>query len=300
MESISIQDLENLSEDTYVLIHVLPPEHYKNVHLKGALNICVYEASFVSKVQALNLKEDQKLIFYGQSENELDAKTACEKLKGLIPQECYVLEGGLDVCTQNLEGEQLSLDDGQFLHPQDGKYVLENESKIEWTGANANGKHFGEILLKHGSLTLKDQALSGDFILDMNSIKTLDLSPEEGASYLDEHLRSEDFFLVKLFPEARYSFNDIKALAKPYQTDINYQIKGDLTLRGLKRTQSFNLLLSEVDDKLVMNARVELDKTRWDIFYGSAKFFKFLGMHKIFDTVFIEMRLELRRENTKD
>ena len=300
MKTISIQDLDNLSKDAYVLIHVLPPEHYKNVHLKGAVNICVYETRFVPKVQALDLKEDQKLIFYGQSENELDAKTACEKLEGLIPQECYVLEGGLDVCTQGLEGEQMMLDDGQFLHLDDGKYILEQESKIEWTGANANGKHYGEIFFKHGNLTLKDQALSGDFVLDMDSIKTLDLSLEEGASYLDEHLRSEDFFLVKLFPEARYSFKDIKALPKPYQTDINYQIKGDLTLRGLKRTQSFNLLLSEVDDKLVMNARVELDKTRWDIFYGSAKFFKFLGMHKIFDTIFIDLRLELKKEHTKD
>ncbi len=128
----------------------------------------------------------------------------------------------------------------------------------------------------------------------MNSIKTLDLSSEEGADHLDAHLRSDDFFLTKLFPEAKYSFNDLKPVQTPYLTDINYILDGELTLKGISKKQSINALFSKLDDKLILNARVEIDRTHWNIMYGSAKFFKYLGIHKIFDRVLIEMRLELK------
>ncbi len=244
----------------------------------------------------MNLDSRSKIVLYGESKNELDAKAAASKLHDLGFENIYVLEGGLNACRNilDLEGEGNGSDPDQLLNLDNGTYTLVDNSILEWTGENANGKHFGKITLKSGNIEVENSLLNGEFIIDMNSIKTLDLSSEEGAGHLDAHLRSDDFFLTKLFPEAKYSFSDLKSVQPPYQTDINYILDGELTLRGISKKQRINALISKIDDKLVLNARVEIDRTHWNIIYGSAKFFKYLGMHKIFNRILIEMRLELR------
>ena len=296
IQILTIDAFKKWEDHTYTLIHVLPKEHYQNLHIKGSINICVYEVSFLAKVKKLNLDRRSKIVLYGENENELDAKVAASKLHDLGFENVYVLEGGLNACRNilNLEGEGYESDPDQLLNLGDDTYTLVEQSTLDWTGENANGKHFGKITLKSGNIEVKDSLLSGAFIIDMNSIKTLDLSREEGADHLDAHLRSDDFFLTKLFPEAKYTFSDLKSIQTPYQTDINYILDGELTLRGITKKQWINTLISKLDDKLILNARVEIDRTHWNIIYGSAKFFKYLGMHKIFDRIFIEMHLELR------
>ena len=298
MKTINLDVFKNWQEQTYTLIHVLPEEHYQNLHIKGAINICVYEVSFLEKVKKLNLEPEAKIVLYGESENELDAKVAAVKLDHLGFKNVYVLEGGLGACIDvfPLEGAGAETDTDQLLSLEDGVYTLVEQSTLEWTGANVNGKHFGVIALKSGHIEVKDSQLSGEFIIDMNAVKTLDLSREQGADHLDAHLRSGDFFLTKLFPEAKYSFANAASVQTPYKTDINYILDGELTLRGVTKNQRINALFSKLDEKIVLSARVEIDRTRWEIVYGSSKFFKFLGMHKIFDNVFIEMRLELDRQ----
>jgi len=127
----------------------------------------------------------------------------------------------------------------------------------------------------------------------MHSINTLDLNEEQGKNYLNIHLKSEDFFLSKLFPETIYRFYNIQSVVTPYQTDTNYIFDGELTIKGISRKQKINVLISKIDNILILNARVEIDRTKWGIIYGSTKFFKFLGMHKVFDAISIDMRLEL-------
>lgn len=296
MKTLNIDSFKKLDEHTYTLIHVLPKEHYQSLHIKGSINICVYEANFISKVNELNLDTSSKIILCGEDKNELSAKVAFSKLHDFGFNNVYVLEGGLSEYTDSsdLEGTEHNLDVDQLLNLEDKTYALVEQSTLGWTGENANGKHFGKVNLKSGILEAKESLLSGEFIIDMSSIETLDLSAEDGSEYLNEHLKSDDFFLTKLFPQAKYTFKNIQPLQTPYLTDVNYVLDGELTLKGIKKKQNVNALLCKVDDTLVLNARVELDRTYWDIIYGSSKFFKFLGMHKIFDKVFIEMRLELR------
>ena len=282
MQILSNSDYEKIKVQEHILIHVLPKEHYEHFHLKNAINICVYETSFVQNVQALSLQDQDLIIVYGESDNELDAKTAAEKLMDMGFKNVLVLEAQ--------KGE---LDTDQLLNINDATYRLLDNSKLQWEGGNANGSHKGDISLKSGQIKSEQSSLSGEFVIDMTSINTLDLSQEEGALYLNEHLKSEDFFLTKLFPEAIFRFENIAPVRTPYQTDVNYILEGELSIRGITQAQNVNALISIVEDKLILNAKVAIDKTQWDVLYGSAKFFKFLGMHKIFDTIFIEMRLEL-------
>ena len=282
MQILSNSDYEKMKEQQHTLIHVLPKEHYEHFHLENAINICVYETSFTQNVQALNLEEQDVIIVYGESDDELDSKAAAEKLMGLGFKNVLVLEA-----------QKSDLDTDQLLNINDATYRLLTNNKLQWEGGNANGNHKGEITLKRGQIKSEQSSLSGEFIIDMNSINTLDISQDEGALYLNAHLRSEDFFLSKLFPEAIFRFENIAPVQTPYQTDVNYILEGELSIRGITQVQNVNALISIVEDKLILNAKVSLDRTRWDVLYGSAKFFKFLGMHKIFDTIFIEMRLEL-------
>jgi len=294
MKLLDIDAFKLLEDHTYTLIHVLPKEHYQHSHIKGSINICVYEVSFLDEVKKLNLDTTSQIVLYGENENDLDARAASSKLYDAGFENVYVLEGGLGAYGHlyDLEGDGKEPNPDQLLSLKDRTYTLVDKSTLDWTGENANGKHFGKITLKSGVLEMKDALLSGEFILDMNTIKTLDLSTEEGADYLDAHLRSDDFFLTNIFPKAKYSFNNLTSVQTPYQTDINYILDGELTLRGISKQQNIHALISKIDDKLVLNTRVEIDRTHWNIIYGSTKYFKFLGMHKIFDRIYIEMRLE--------
>ena len=296
MKTIDAVTLNNLEKETYTLIHVLPKEHYKNLHIKGALNICVYEVSFFDKIKELNLNADRQIVVYGESDNEMDAKMAASKLHDLNFENVYILNGGLNACKNiiPLEGDAHESDNDQLLYLENKTYSIVKNSTLTWTGENANGKHSGEVSLIDGSIEVKDSLLSGEFVIDMNSIKTLDLSSEEGADVLNAHLRSDDFFLSKMFPRSKYSFSHMKSLPVPYQTSVNYMIDGELSLRGIRKEQRINMLVSKVKETLVINARIELDRTQWGIIYGSSRFFKYLGMHKIFDIILIDIRLELR------
>lgn len=50
----------------------------------------------------------------------------------------------------------------------------------------------------------------------------------------DGHLRSEDFFYVEKYPEIRF-----KSLSFSKNEDNTFQLEGELTMRGVTRTESF-------------------------------------------------------------
>ncbi|HPR61964.1 MAG TPA: YceI family protein, partial [Prolixibacteraceae bacterium] len=80
--------------------------------------------------------------------------------------------------------------------------VKTSESNLKWTGKKVAGSHYGQIDLKEGSFTLKnDQIESGKFVIDMNSITCDDLTGDMNKSLVG-HLKSDDFFSVESYPEA--------------------------------------------------------------------------------------------------
>lgn len=284
MTLITNKDYEQMKGQEYTLIDVLPKEHFEQFHLDNAINICVYETSFQDKINALGLEKKHALVVYGESDNEYDSKTAADKLENMGFSHIYVLEAQ---CSD--------LDTDQLLTIEDGKYTLVENSMLHWTGSNANGSHFGQISCKQGRIDAKNAQLSGEFIVDMSSVNTLDLDENQGALQLNDHLQSDDFFFSKFFPEAKFSFENVTSVDTPYQTDINYVLEGELTIKNISRKQKVDAVITSTGNKLFLHAKVQIDKTDWGILYGSSKYFKFLGMHKIFDLISIEMRLELQR-----
>ena len=113
--------------------------------------------------------------------------------------------------------------------------VASAQSNIDWTGKKVTGAHNGTIAIKSGALTLTDDKLSGgNFIIDIPSIKILDISDAATNAQFAGHLFSEDFFSADSFPEAFFTITSSTQTAQE-----KYLITGDLTIKGITHPVSF-------------------------------------------------------------
>ena len=46
--------------------------------------------------------------------------------------------------------------------------------------------------------------------------------------------------------------------------------------------------------EVIIESHFDIDRTRWGITYGSARFFERLGMHLVFDLISIQLRIVAR------
>ncbi|NUM50765.1 MAG: YceI family protein [Flavobacteriales bacterium] len=160
-------------------------------------------------------------------------------------------------------------------------------SKMEWVGKKVTGQHNGEINVKNGELTLKKgNIVKGNFTIDMQSIVTLDLQGE-WKEKLEGHLKSADFFDVEKHNTA--SFTITGSEAKADEKGNTHVIKGNLTIKGITKPLSFPAKVTVKDSKLVAIADIIINRTDYDIKYGSGKFFEGLGDKMIYDDFEIKL-----------
>jgi polyisoprenoid-binding protein YceI len=80
-------------------------------------------------------------------------------------------------------------------------------STMEWFASKVTGKHNGTLKIKSGELKIQGEKLvAGNFIMDMKTIKVLDLKDAETNSKLTAHLNSEDFFNTSKNPESTFEY----------------------------------------------------------------------------------------------
>ena len=149
-------------------------------------------------------------------------------------------------------------------------------SQVIWKGYKVTGSHEGTVAVKNGNLDFTDGVLTGgSFMIDMTSLKATD-----GASArLEGHLKSDDFFGVEKFPTA--SFNITKVVSRG--TPGDYRITGDLTIKETTKTIRFNTTLTEEMGKYTAKADLTIDRTDFDVRYGSGSFMDNLGDKTIYD-----------------
>ena len=90
-------------------------------------------------------------------------------------------------------------------------YIVDTEnSVIKWWGSKPTGVHHGTISIASGSFGVEDgKVISGKVIIEMNSIKVVDMNEEKNAK-LGGHLKSADFFLTDKFPTATYTLTEVQ------------------------------------------------------------------------------------------
>lgn len=164
------------------------------------------------------------------------------------------------------------------------KKINTEKSTINWVGKKVTGQHEGTIDLKEGLLIFKDEkVVGGNFVVDMTTINTTDLSGD-GKKSLDGHLKSADFFGTDTFDTATLKFKKIGKKA-----DGIYTIKADMTIKGITNSVFFDLT---VKGEIAM-AKVMVDRTKFDIKYGSGSFFDNLGDKTISDEFELNVNLAL-------
>lgn len=161
--------------------------------------------------------------------------------------------------------------------------VNTKKSSIEWYGSKIGGDHEGFIQLKSGSFKLdNNKIVDGNFVIDMKTITNTDIKDEKYNKKLVGHLKSDDFFGVEKFPTATFVvtnstvFNDGKAT-----------ITGNLTIKGITESISFEVIRNGND----YSTKIDVDRSKFDVRYGSDSFFDNLGDKVISDIFTLTIKL---------
>ncbi|MGR3810129.1 YceI family protein [Jiulongibacter sp. NS-SX5] len=166
------------------------------------------------------------------------------------------------------------------------KSVDLNNSVVKWTGKKIGGQHVGTINLKSGEITVENGKISGgEFVIDMTSIKNTDLTDEGYNQKLVGHLKSDDFFGVATYPIATFKVTSASAFRGNLAT-----VTGDLTIKGKTEEISFTTI-KKANGYL---ASIKVDRSKFDVKYGSNSFFDNLGDKAIDDIFELEVQLQLK------
>ena len=160
-----------------------------------------------------------------------------------------------------------------------GNYVIDtSSSNVDWFGKKVTGEHNGSINIKEGSLEVASGAIKGGtVIIDMQSITNEDVENEDYKAKLEGHLKSEDFFSVEKFPTAKLVLTDVE------KSGDEYSFTGDLTIKGITKPVSFKGKSLADADHVKVGGAITIDRSDYDVKYGSSSFFDNLGDKMIYD-----------------
>lgn len=167
------------------------------------------------------------------------------------------------------------------------KYMANaNESVIEWTGYKPTGKHNGTIKIETGVFTVNDGTLeTGSFIIDMNS-----LSDSEANAKLEGHLKSADFFDVEKHASAAFEVTGFEMV------DGKSMLSGNLTLKDVKNNVTFPVTTTEDGDTFTLTSEMfTIDRSKWNVQYGSKSFFDDLGDKFINDDIELKVTVKAKK-----
>ena len=122
--------------------------------------------------------------------------------------------------------------------------------------------------------------VGGKFVIDMSTINTTDLEGDYKKK-LDGHLKDDDFFGVEKHKTASLVFTSLK------QNGTNYIVNADLTIKGITNKVKFKMQVLENS----AIADLKIDRTKYDIKYGSASFFDDLKDRAIYDEFDLNVNL---------
>lgn len=166
--------------------------------------------------------------------------------------------------------------------------IKPESSKIEWYAEKVTGKHNGLISLKSGTIEVADgQLKGGSFLVDMTSIEVTDLEGEYKQK-LEGHLNSTDFFNTEVHKTAQFVITGVKPASEGLYNTI---ISGTLTIKGISHPVSFPAKVETSEGKFAAYGEMAIDRSKYDIRYGSNSFFDNLGDKAIYDEFTMKVSL---------
>ena len=171
------------------------------------------------------------------------------------------------------------------------------ESVIAWKGFKPTGTHNGTINIENGVFaTEKGQLHSGTFLIDMKSIVNIDLEGDYKAN-LENHLKGTvegkegDFFNVTKFPTGAFEITGSEVMEGG-----KTMLSGNLALKGQKHKISFPVTVTiEGDVMTIASEAFTIDRTKWNINYGSKSVFDNLGDKFINDDMELAITIKAKK-----
>ena len=284
---------QRMDSGSAVVIDVLTPEDHAACHISGAHNACVYEIVFLDRVAEYVSDREMPIVVYDYTGTTQAAENAREKLIQAGYQSVHVLSGGLSAwraAAYPVEGNNPAGFEEISFH--DGTYTVDLEkSRLEWIGRNLNNRHYGRIAIAGGELIVRNGVpANGRIVLNMSSITDLDLQDDSLCELLNRHLKSDDFFAVDRFPTAEFEMAGWEPLTKATPGTPNCMVTGSLTIKDIRRPVSFPAVIgSREDGSISAHASFDIDRTLWNVLYGSGRLFERLGMHLVHDLISLEL-----------
>jgi polyisoprenoid-binding protein YceI len=168
------------------------------------------------------------------------------------------------------------------LNAQERLTADKDKTTLQWLGEKVLGQHTGTINLQDGWLSLKDnKIISGEFTIDMTTIKE-----SESNQMLEKHLKSDDFFGVEKFPTSKLSITG----SDPFDKGSAI-VRGSLTIKGITNPIEFKAAMQKKDEGTWFFTNITVDRTKYNIRYGSGSFFDNLGDKTIYDEFKLKVNL---------
>ncbi|MFZ1702862.1 MAG: YceI family protein [Saprospiraceae bacterium] len=157
------------------------------------------------------------------------------------------------------------------------KTINIKQSVINWKGYKVLGEHAGTVKFMTGNLEfdVNNNLTGGTLVVDMNSIVCTDLNPGQGKEKLEGHLKSDDFFGTSIHPKATLKIKKVVSKGKSGE----YKVVADLTIKNIVKEIKFDTNISETKAMAI----IKIDRSDYDVKFGSGSFFDNLGDSTIYD-----------------
>ncbi len=165
--------------------------------------------------------------------------------------------------------------------------IQQTSSTVNWTGKKVLGLHTGSINIANGFIEMTDNnMLSGEIEIDMTTIVITDIEDKKTHDEFLAHLLNDDFFSVDKFKTAKLTIIGATKIA------INqFKIDGNLTIKDITHPVSFIATVEVFTDFLHSLGEIVIDRTLYNIRYGSGKFIDNLGNKLIYDDFVLQFKL---------
>lgn len=162
-------------------------------------------------------------------------------------------------------------------------------STLGWMGKKVTGQHNGKISISNGTISVeKNEIKAGNFVINMNSITIEDIKDAKENGKLLGHLKSPDFFDVAKYATSKFEVTG----AEKMQSADSMKINGNLTIKDISKNISIPAKVTMDSTKFEAAAKFSIDRTEWNIQYGSGKFFKNIGDKAINDAIEFDLNLK--------
>ncbi len=165
------------------------------------------------------------------------------------------------------------------------------KSEIKWIGKKVTGQHNGTIKLASGDVLVNGKTLAGGtIVVDMKTLESTDLTGDSKGK-LEGHLKADDFFGTDKYPTATFTATKITPAGAG-----KANVTGNLVIKGKSSAITFPATYTVNGNTVTVNApEVKVNRTVYDIKYGSKSFFASIGDKAIDDDFFLNINLVATR-----